>query len=106
MNGGGKTELRSDPTSPGNFVGHTGNTVRLSIKGPPGVEITEAAYANLPLTISEDRQQFSFQIAPGIAALGVALGGGIVPGVHALVEDHNELARFQAPLLTLTIRGE
>jgi hypothetical protein len=106
MNGGGKTELRSDPTHDASFIGHAGNTVRLSVKGPPGVTIAAASYANSDLAISADGQQFSFQIAIGIATLVVVLQGMILPGIHLLVEEHNQLARFEDTIVTLTILGE
>lgn len=106
MNGGGKTELRSDSARVGYLIGHAGRVVRLSVKGPPGVTIARATYGNTSLPISADGQQLSFQIALGGATLGVELQGRVVPGIHSLVEEENELARFQGEFLTLTIRGE
>lgn len=112
MNGGGKTELRIDPTGEADFVGHAGNTVRLSLRGPRGVTIAAASYAessgayDVALTISSDGQHFSFQIPSGVIVLHVSLQGMIQPGTHSLVEEQNELVRIQGQALALTVRGE
>jgi hypothetical protein len=106
MNGGGKTELRSDPTHRASFIGHVGNTVHLSVKGPPGAAIASASYANRELAVSADGQHFSLQIAVGIATLTVVLDEMILPGIHSLVEEQNLLARFEDTIVTLTILGE
>jgi len=112
MNGGGKGELRVDPTHEAAFVGNAGNTVRLALKGPPGAAIAAASYVEgsgayaVALAVSADGQHFSFQIPSGIATLQVILQGMIRPGIHSLVEEQNELIRFQSEVQAITIRGE